>query len=121
MRFFDAGIEVAHDGSPVPSTVAASSPAPARLAMFSAGRLSFPANKPDNNDEDGGAPFGVTGNGEVCGLPRFSLGGVVPGGGHRPPSTPSEPWEENLPPDAHIDPYAPNRYAESCAAVTFRL
>lgn len=108
MRFFNAGVEVALDGSPVPPAVATSSP-PTRPARFSAGRLCFPADKNDSSAKDGDdAPFGVTGSGEVCGLPSFSARGV-PGGGEQPPSTRSEKWAEGLPPDAHIDPFAPNR------------
>lgn len=110
MRFFNAGVEVAHDGSPVPSAVIALPP-PMRLVRFSAGRPGFPTGNRVNNTRDAGAAaFGVTGSGEVCGLPRFSEGGMPESGDRGPPSTPSEVWAKDLPPDSHIDPYAPNRY-----------
>lgn len=118
MRFFNAGVEVAHDGSPVPATAAASSPPPPpRFARFSAGRLTFPASSHRDNDNDAtddaaGATFGVTGRGEVCGLPSFSVGGgggVSGSGDRRPAPTPGEVWAEDLPPDAHVDTYGPNR------------
>ena len=126
MRFFNAGVEVAHDGSPVPSTVAASSLLPTSpppslpLARSSPGRLGFPANKHDIHAGDAGGPFGVTGSGEVRGLPSFSVGGV-PGSRDRPPSTPPEPWAENLPPDARFDPYALNRCGTDGATFVFAL
>lgn len=113
MRFFNAGVEVAHDGSPVPTTANASPPPTRRLARFSTGRLAFPTSDHRDNyaaddDDAGTAAFGATGAGEVCGLPSFSLGGGrLPGGGdRRPRSAPSDLVAEG---EAHIDPHLSNR------------
>lgn len=113
MRFFNAGLEVAHDGSPVPSNATPSSAPPPRPPMFSAGPLGFPTdNRDDTSTKDDGVLFGVTGSGETGGLPMFSVGGGGGGRGEMPPSTPSKPWEEKLPPDAHVDPNAAKRWGK---------
>lgn len=94
MRFFNAGIEVAHDGSPVSATATASSPPLPPLASSSARRLDLLANNRDNNNTN--ADFVSTGSGNVRGLPRFSMG-AVRRGNNRPPATPSDRSGRNLP------------------------
>lgn len=103
MRFFNAGVEVAHDGSPVPSTIAA--PSPLRpsppLAPSFAGQL------------DGGSighctatASGVKNSGDTGGLPMFSRG-PPPRDRNRPPAAPPEELgAENTPPDVGIERHA---------------
>lgn len=87
MRFFDAGVEVALDGSPVPDNEAPSPP-PTPLSETSwAGRLAFPA---DVQNASGG-PSGVTVSGTMRGLAKFSMGERrAPGSDNRVLTTPSE-------------------------------
>ncbi|CAM9770194.1 unnamed protein product [Hapterophycus canaliculatus] len=96
MRFFNAGVEVALDGSPVPDNEFSSPPPPSRSEGSGAGRLMFPANVRDT----AGAPSGVLSSEDMRGLAKFSVGGGKSlGGGDRALVASSESWEENLPRD----------------------
>ena len=110
MRFFNAGVEVALDGSPVPSGVAAPlplrSPPPPQLAASFAGHLSF-RDDDGGNDTRGsaGTPSAVSSTSDAGGLPRFSMG-APSRGRNRPPAASPGPREQSTPPGAHSDRYA---------------
>lgn len=107
MRFFNAGLEVAHDGSPVAGTVAPSSPP--TLASSFAGRLGLLTTDHDNNKTDySKSRIEATDSGNVGGLPSFSMG-AVHGDNNRPPATPSEPSGGNLPWGTRNDQYSLER------------
>ena len=103
MRFFNAGVEVALDGSPVPSGVAAPlplrSPPPPPLAASFAGHLS------NGTRGSAGTPSAVSSTSDAGGLPRFSMG-APSRGRNRPPAASPGPREQSTPPGAHSDRYA---------------
>ncbi len=103
MRFFNAGIEVAHDGSPVPTAVAA--PSPLRptppLAPSFAGQL-------DGGNDKPGTPTasGMKNSGGGVGLPMFSMGPPSRDRNRPQTATPGERGAENTPPGVGIERHA---------------
>jgi len=103
MRFFNAGVEVAHDGSPAPSAVAAPSPlrpAPPLAPSF-AGQLDG-----GNNDIGATTASGVNPSGDAGGLPMFSMAPLARGRNRPPAAPPEELGAENAPPSVCIERHA---------------